>query len=54
MLFKGTPNRGASEFAQTVQDQGGYINAYTSFDRTVYWIDTPSKVTSAEAVRRRT
>ncbi len=43
MLFKGTAKRGASEFAQAVQDQGGYINAYTSFDRTVYWIDTPSR-----------
>lgn len=41
MLFKGTERRGASAFAQAVQDQGGYINAYTSFDRTVYWIDTP-------------
>ena len=43
MLFKGTEKRGASEFAQAVQDAGGYINAYTSFDRTVYWIDIPSK-----------
>jgi zinc protease len=43
MLFKGTERRGASEFAQTVQDNGGYINAYTSFDRTVYWIDIPAK-----------
>lgn len=43
MLFKGTPRRGASEFAQAVQDQGGYINAYTSFERTVYWIDTPAR-----------
>lgn len=43
MLFKGTPTRGASEFAQSVQDAGGYINAYTSFDRTVYWIDIPAK-----------
>ena len=43
MLFKGTKTRGASEFAQRVQDAGGYINAYTSFDRTVYWIDIPSK-----------
>jgi zinc protease len=42
MLFKGTERRGASEFAQTVQDHGGYINAYTSFDRTVYWIDIPA------------
>ncbi len=43
MLFKGTKTRGASEFAQRIQDAGGYINAYTSFDRTVYWIDIPAK-----------
>lgn len=42
MLFKGTERRDANEIAQTVQAQGGYINAYTSFDRTVYWIDAPS------------
>ena len=43
MLFKGTETRSTSEFAHKVQDQGGYINAYTSYDRTVYWIDIPSK-----------
>jgi zinc protease len=43
MLFKGTEQRSTSEFALKVQDQGGYINAYTSYDRTVYWIDIPSK-----------
>jgi zinc protease len=43
MLFKGTTTRGPSEIAQAVQNGGGYINAYTSFDRTVYWIDTHSK-----------
>ncbi len=43
MLFKGTSTRGPNEIAQAVQNAGGYINAYTSFDRTVYWIDTPSK-----------
>jgi zinc protease len=43
LLFKGTPTRSPSTFAQTVQDAGGYINAYTSFDRTVYWIDIPAK-----------
>src|SRR5688572_4262297 len=41
MLFKGTPARRPQDFARAVQDHGGYINAYTSFDRTVYWIDTP-------------
>jgi len=42
MLFKGTRNRKAGDIARQIQDRGGYINAYTSFDRTVYWIDTPS------------
>ena len=42
MLFKGTAMRGPGVIAKEVQEQGGYINAYTSFDRTVYWIDVPS------------
>lgn len=42
MLFKGTETRPAGEIARQIQDQGGMINAYTSFDRTVYWIDVPS------------
>lgn len=42
MLFKGTGKRNANEIVEVVQAAGGYINAYTSFDRTVYWIDTPS------------
>src|SRR3989440_8550915 len=41
MLFKGTKTRTTNQIAQTIQDVGGYINAYTSFDRTVYWIDVP-------------
>ena len=41
MLFKGTKTRGPSAIVQAIQDVGGYINAYTSFDRTVYWIDVP-------------
>ncbi len=41
MLFKGTKTRPANAITQAVQDVGGYINAYTSFDRTVYWIDVP-------------
>lgn len=45
MLFKGTDKRPGTEIAACVQDVGGYINAYTSFDRTVYWIDTPSSGT---------
>jgi len=43
MLFKGTTSRAPGVIASQVQDQGGYINAYTSYDRTVYWIDVPAK-----------
>src|SRR5246500_3095540 len=41
MLFKGTKTQSANQIAQKIQDVGGYINAYTSFDRTVFWIDVP-------------
>src|SRR6516164_3071407 len=41
MLFKGTKTRSSNEIAQKIQDVGGYVNAYTSFDRTVFWIDVP-------------
>ena len=43
MLFKGTVRRAGKEIAATVQANGGYINAYTTFDRTVYYIDLPSE-----------
>ena len=46
MLFKGTATRSTNAIAQAVQDEGGYINAYTSFDRTVYWIDVPQTGTA--------
>ncbi|WP_091061135.1 pitrilysin family protein [Opitutus sp. GAS368] len=42
MLFKGTERRAGREISATVQAHGGYINAYTTFDRTVYYIDVPS------------
>ena len=41
MLFKGTKSNPANAISQKIQDVGGYINAYTSFDRTVFWIDVP-------------
>ncbi|MGI8432696.1 MAG: insulinase family protein [Chthoniobacterales bacterium] len=47
MLFTGTQTRTTNAIAQSVQDQGGYINAYTSFDRTVYWIDVPREGVSS-------
>ncbi|HEY5740932.1 MAG TPA: pitrilysin family protein, partial [Terrimicrobiaceae bacterium] len=46
MLFKGTEERKAGDIARQIQDRGGYINAYTSFDRTVFWIDVPADGTS--------
>lgn len=42
MLFKGTSRRGPGRIDQEVQDAGGYMNAYTSFDRTVYYINVPN------------
>ena len=43
MLFKGTQRRLPGKIDQEVQDAGGNMNAYTSFDRTVYWISVPSE-----------
>lgn len=42
MLFKGTETRPGSRIDQEVQAAGGCMNAYTSFDRTVFHIDVPS------------
>ncbi|OGQ05278.1 MAG: hypothetical protein A3F82_01350 [Deltaproteobacteria bacterium RIFCSPLOWO2_12_FULL_44_12] len=39
MLFKGTPTRKVGEIARDVEGAGGEINAYTSFDQTVYYIN---------------
>jgi zinc protease len=36
MLFKGTERRGVGQIAQEIEGAGGEINAYTSFDQTVY------------------
>ena len=40
MVFQGAGSRGPGELAHAVQETGGVLNAYTSFERTVYWIDT--------------
>lgn len=42
MLFKGTETRGVADVARTIQGVGGRMNAYTSFDRTVFYIDAPT------------
>ncbi len=43
MVFKGTRDYSADELAETVQAAGGHWNAYTTFDRTVYYIDGPAE-----------
>ena len=43
MLFKGTTTRGVSTIAQEIERKGGYINAYTSFEQTVFYINIPSE-----------
>ncbi len=36
MIFKGTPSLGVGGVAKTIEEVGGRINAYTSFESTVY------------------
>jgi zinc protease len=43
MLFKGTARRGVGQIAQEVEAAGGDINAWTSFDQTVYHLVLASR-----------
>jgi zinc protease len=43
MLFKGTESRGVGDVAGEVENAGGRINAYTSFDVTSYHATVPSE-----------
>lgn len=43
MLFKGTEKRAVGEIARTIEAGGGDINAFTSFDETVYFIVSASR-----------
>ncbi len=43
MLFKGTPTLGPGEVAKRIEARGGEINAYTSFDETVYYCTLASR-----------
>jgi zinc protease len=43
MLFKGTEKHGVGEIAATVEGAGGNINAFTSYDMTVYHITMASR-----------
>jgi zinc protease len=47
ILFNGTERRSSRQISDEIHGLGGYLNAYTSFDRTVFWIDCP-----ANAVRQ--
>jgi len=42
LLFKGSEKYKSGEIAKTVEGHGGELNAYTSFDQTVYYINLPS------------
>ena len=37
MAFKGTKSRSALQIAESIEDVGGYINAYTSREVTAYY-----------------
>lgn len=41
MLFKGTPNRDSKKITDDLNKVGANFNAYTTFDRTVYYINAP-------------
>jgi zinc protease len=43
MLFKGTKRRGVGQIAQEIEAAGGDINAWTSFDQTVYHLVLASR-----------
>ena len=43
MLFKGTEKRGVGEIARLIESSGGDINAFTSFDETVYYVVIASR-----------
>lgn len=47
MLFKGTARRNGKAISREVHAMGGSINAYTTFDRTVYYINAPSTAFAA-------
>ena len=43
MFFKGTARRPVGEIARQTQALGGYLNAYTYYDRTVYHTEVPAE-----------
>ncbi len=45
MAFKGTERRGVGVIASEIEALGGEVNAYTSWDRTVFHVTVPSQAT---------
>ncbi len=43
MIFKGTKNRGPGAVAAAIEEKGGQINAYTSYEYTVYHATLPAR-----------
>jgi len=42
LMFRGSKNVGPEEHMKYVREAGGNVNAYTTFDQTVYWETVPS------------
>lgn len=45
LVFKGTENYGVGEIARTVEASGGELNAWTSFDQTVFYVNISKEFT---------
>lgn len=45
LVFKGTRKYGVGEIASTVEGSGGELNAYTSFDQTVFYVTISKQFT---------
>lgn len=43
LVFKGTESYAPGEIAQVVEGAGGELNAYTSFDQTVFYVTVPKE-----------
>jgi len=46
MIFKGTETRKPDEIVGAIEDLGGYMNAFTSYDYTCYYVVGPSEIAS--------
>jgi len=42
MIFKGTKKRGVGEISRAVEAAGGYLNAFTSYEHTCFYVVLPS------------